>query len=108
MTKIVHIDKILLTPFGEAESDLEWISDSPDSPTEFSCWIIETGENWWFPQPLVRAVISMSAPRRGEPSPIVMTDDLLHRYAVHILRHKKSQFRKQALDFLDSPPEEAK
>lgn len=85
-----------MTPFGEAEADLIWVSDSADIASEYCCWLFETGENWWFPQPLVRAVRSMSASRRVCSSEIVLSDALLSRYAAHILRHKQSPFYERA------------
>jgi hypothetical protein len=94
--EIVHIEKILLTPLGEAEADLMWVSDSIDTMSEFHCWIFETNESWWFPQSLVRAVKSMSAPRRGQSSEIVLSEAHLRAYASHILRHKKSLFYNRA------------
>ncbi len=98
MAKIVPIERQLSTPFGEAEADFMWVSDSPDAATEFCCWILETNECWWFPQPLVRAVRSMSASLRGTPSEIVLSDALFERYANHILRHKKSPFYERAIN----------
>lgn len=96
MSQIVAIERHLMTPFGEAEADHMWVSDSADVASEYECWILETGECWWFPQPLVRAVRSMSASRRGEPSEIALPDSLLHRYATHLLRHKRSPFYERA------------
>lgn len=96
MPQIIPIERHLLTPFGEAEADFMWVSDSPDVATEFCCWLLETNECWWFPQPLVRAVRSMSASTRGMPSDIILSDALMDRYAQHILRHKKSPFYERA------------
>jgi hypothetical protein len=100
MPQIVPIEKILLTPLGEAEADLAFIPDSNEIPGQFCCWILETGENWWFPQQLVRAVPSMSVSRRGASSPIGLSDALLTYYAKHIRRHKNSPFyeKVKALD----------
>lgn len=99
MPQIVPIEKHLSTPFGEAEADFMWVSDSPDVPAEFCCWLIETNECWWFPQPLVRAVRTMSAPRRGVSSEIKLSEALLEKYASHILRHKQSPFYQRALAY---------
>ena len=96
MSQIVEIERYLLTPFGEAEADFMWVSDSADAASEYQCWILETNEVWWFPQPLVRAVKSMSSHRRGTASEILMPDALLKSYALHILRHKKSPFYERA------------
>lgn len=96
MPKIIPIDRVLLTPFGEAEADFMWVSESPDVASEYQCWLLETGEPWWFPQPLVRALRSMSASRRCAPSDIHLPDALLDRYRQHILRHKQSPFYDRA------------
>jgi hypothetical protein len=100
MGQIVPIERNLMTPFGEAEADFMWVPDSPDFPSEYQCWILETNEVWWFPQPLVRAVKSMSSHRRGLSSAIVMPDALLKQYAPHLLRHKESPFHEQAKKLL--------
>jgi hypothetical protein len=96
MPKIVPIERYLLTPMGEAEADFMWVSDSADMASEYHCWIFETNEVWWFPQPLVRATKSMSSHRRGTASEIVMSDALLKAYAPHIARHTKSPFYDRA------------
>ncbi len=96
MSHVVEIERYLLTPFGEAEADFMWVPDSSEVPCEYQCWLLETNEVWWFPQPLVRAVKSMSAYRRGKASPIVMPEALLVAYAPHILRHKNSPFYERA------------
>jgi hypothetical protein len=102
VAKIIEIERILMTPFGEAEADFMWVSNSADTASEYHCWILETNEVWWFPQPLVRAVKSMSSYRRGEASEIVMSDELLKAYAPHLVRHKKSPFYDRAKMVLSS------
>lgn len=101
MPEIVAIQRVLMTPFGEAEADLIWIPDGFDHASEYCCWLLETGENWWFPQPLVRAMQSVST-RRGSPSPIVLPHSFMARYAVHIARHTRSPFYAQATAYLES------
>jgi hypothetical protein len=96
MAQIVAIERYLMTPFGEAEADYMWVSDSADMASEYHCWIFETNEVWWFPQPLVRAVKSMSSYRRGLASEILLSDALLRAYAPHLLRHKLSPFYERA------------
>lgn len=100
MAQVVPIERSLLTPFGEAEADFMWVSDSADMASEYQCWLLETNEVWWFPQPLVRAVKSMSSYRRGTASEIMMPTALLKAYAPHILRHARSPFYQQAKDLL--------
>lgn len=96
----IEIEKLLLTPFGEAEASHMWVPDSPDAASEFLCWILETNESWWFPQALVRGVRSMSSHRRGRPSEIVLPEPMLERYANHIMRHKNSPFYERAKAYL--------
>lgn len=80
------------TPFGPAWCDGRWIPDSFELPVNYSCWIKETNENWWFPQQLVRIAESMSLPRDAHCSNIYMSDELIETYAEHIRRHKLSPF----------------
>jgi hypothetical protein len=96
VAQIVEIERILMTPLGEAEADFMWVSDSADIASEYQCWIFETNEVWWFPQPLVRATKSMSAFRRGTSSPIELSAAQLRAYAPHILRHTLSPFHEQS------------
>lgn len=96
MAQVVPIERSLMTPFGEAEADFMWVSDSADMASEYHCWLLETNEVWWFPQPLVRAVKSMSSYRRGLASEIIIPDALLRAYAPHILRHRNSPFYERA------------
>ena len=91
MPIVKPIERILMTPFGMAEADLIWIGGT-DVPSEYHCTIFETLEIWWFPQPLVRGVKSMSAWLRGKASPIILPEPLLVNYKEHILRHKQSPF----------------
>lgn len=99
MSQIIPIERYLHTPLGEAEADFMWVSDSADLATEYQCWLFETNEVWWFPQPLVRAVKSMSSFRRGKASEILLSDAQFEGYAVHILRHKLSPFYDRAVAF---------
>ena len=96
MLVIEPITKLLYTPFGVAECDARCWSDSPDLQLTYSCWMLETRENWVFPQQLIRACESLGGPYHGQHSPIYMDDKLLRSYAFHILRHKQSPFYEAA------------
>jgi len=96
MSHVIDYHKYLMTPFGEAECDLAYISDTGDVPVEYQCWLFETGEPWWFSQSLVRAIPRPNEPYRKGPSDIHLSDTLLAKYAHHILRHKKSPFYERA------------
>jgi|ERR1700742_333233 len=92
MAIVKKYERKLQTVLGLAQCDLIWIGDSTDEASEFHCWIFETNESWWFPQPLVRAIKSMSVFQRGISSEIMITEEHLKNYKEHILRHKKSPF----------------
>ena len=96
MPIVEPIAKILWTPFGVAECDARYWPDSPDLPCTFSCWMLETRENWVFPQQLVRACESMASPAHGCGSDIFMPDKLLESYLPHVLRHHGSPFYERA------------
>jgi hypothetical protein len=103
MPVVERIEKILATAFGPAECDARLWPDSPDMPCLYSCWLLESRENWIFPQQLVRATESMAGPTHGEYSDIQLSDDLLASYAKHIARHRKSPFYDQAVLLLQVP-----
>ena len=100
MIVIEPISKLLYTPFGVAECDARCWPESPDLQLTYSCWLLETRENWVFPQQLVRACESMSGPHHGEGSDIYLDDKLLTSYLPHIVRHKYSPFYQRALKLL--------
>lgn len=97
---VVPYNKKLMTPFGEAHADLIYISENSDDPTEFQCWLLETGEVWWFAQPHVREIPRFNEPYRSGITDIQLSDALLHKYAKHILRHKRSPFYDKAKAYL--------
>lgn len=94
---IEKVRLVLYTPFGVADCDARAWPESPDLPITYCCWLKETGENWEFPQQLVRAAESMSTPRHGKPTGIYLSDELFETYKVHILRHKESPFYERAV-----------
>ena len=102
MITIEPISKLLYTPFGVAECDARCWPESPDLQLTYSCWLLETRENWVFPQQLVRACESMSGPYHGECSQIYLDDKLLISYLPHILRHKQSPFYETAKRLVDA------
>ena len=98
---IEPICKLLMTPFGVAECDAREWPDSHDMMLQYCCWMIETRENWVFPQMLIRACESMSGPYHGESTDIYLSPEMLASYAPHILRHKRSPFYEAAKKLLE-------
>jgi hypothetical protein len=85
-----------LTPLGEAEAHFLANSETFEVPITYGCFMLETKENWWWPNTQVRLCESVSALRSSAHSPIHLPDDLFEELKPHILRHKRSPFYERA------------
>lgn len=92
----------LFTPLGPAEAHWLVCSDTFEVSINYGCFIIETKENWWWPNTQVRLCESITAGRDDQHSPIYISDELFQTLRPHILRHNKSPFYKRAAK--DSTP----
>lgn len=89
-----HMD--LFTPLGVAEAHFIWGADTFENYVTYGCFMLETKENWWWPNTQVRLCESVSSERSKQHSEIHVEDDLFTTLIPHILRHKKSPLYQRA------------
>lgn len=86
----------LFTPLGAAEAHFFESPDSFETNAIWTCFQVETKENWLWPSPLVRLCESVSGMRDMNFSPFDITDEYFDVLKPHILRHADSPFYQRA------------
>jgi hypothetical protein len=86
----------LLTPLGVAEAHFLETPEDFETNAAWTCFQVETKENWIWPAPLVRLCESISGMRSIDHSPIEITDEYFETLLPHILRHTESPFYERA------------
>lgn len=80
------------TPLGPA---LCW-AVIPDGAVEtaviFGVWQDDTKESWWWPNPQVRVMETVTGQRDANRSPIHLSEEEIGMLTPHIMRHPSSQF----------------
>jgi hypothetical protein len=87
----------VFTPFGVAEAHFYETPESFEVNAVWTCFQVETKENWLWPSPLVRLCESVSGLRDGAYSPFEVSEDYFEVLQPHILRHKLSPFYRRAM-----------
>jgi hypothetical protein len=93
---VLPIKRNVLTPLGPATAT-EMIVWDADDFIWYSCWMDETGENWFFDNREVRLNENITA-GRVRTSAFYMPQPRLGALRSHILRHKLSPFYKDVQD----------
>ena len=93
----------LLTPFGVAEAHFYESPESFETNSVWTCFQVETKENWLWPSPLVRLCESISGMRSEDCSAFQLTDEYFETLLPHILRHRDSPFYERAKAFVNKP-----
>lgn len=88
----------LFTPLGVAEAHFFESPDTSETNATWTCFQVETKEQWQWPAPLVRICESISGMRDGWYTPFMLSDDYFETLAPHILRHEDSPFYQRAKD----------
>lgn len=86
----------LMTPFGVAEAHFYESPTGFETNAVWTCFQVETKENWLWPSPMVRLCESISGCRDIGYSPFNISDAYFETLRKHILRHKKSPLYKRA------------
>lgn len=82
----------LMTPLGLAEAHFLQVHESAEVAAVWGTFIIETKENWFWPNHQVRLCESFTADRGGAYTPFHLSADMLKTLKPHIRRHKGSPF----------------
>jgi hypothetical protein len=100
MADVIRLSPILyvVTPLGDAEAYFLQIPIDTDQYAYYGCFQIETKENWWFDNTMIRIAGSVSGRRDNYYSEFYMTDAMLESLTPHILRHKKSPLYEKVLN----------
>jgi hypothetical protein len=80
----------LFTPLGVAEAHFYEAPESFETNAVWTCFQVETKENWLWPSPMVRLCESISGTRDGTHSSFNIDDEYLEVLRPHILRHRYS------------------
>lgn len=83
----------LFTPLGYAEAHFLWVPENFEVNCNWGCFQQDTKENWWWPNPQVRIIESVSGSRGDNRSEICLSDEQLSALRPHIDRHPSSPFR---------------
>lgn len=91
---VIRLDPIiyLFTPLGDAEAHFVQIQEGWEVPAVYGCFQLDTLENWWWPNNLVRILGSITGQRRWSGSPIILTDEMRSEVEAHASRHPSSPF----------------
>jgi hypothetical protein len=86
----------VLTPLGEAEAHFLQVPHDNDRYCQWGCFQLETKENWWWDNTLIRLIGSISARRGDNYSDFYVSNEMFEMLLPHILRHKKSPLYERA------------
>lgn len=89
----------LFTPFGVAEAHFYESPESFEVNAVWSCFQVETKENWLWPSPLIRICESISGMRDGDYTPFMLSDEYFEELIPHILRHEDSPLYEKAKSY---------
>jgi hypothetical protein len=86
----------VVTPFGIAEAHFYESPESFEVNAVWTCFQVETKENWLWPSPLVRICESISGMRDDEYTSFAVSEEYFEMLRPHILRHRRSPFFERA------------
>lgn len=87
----------LFTPLGVAEAHFFESPEDYETNATWTCFQVETKEQWQWPAPLVRLCESISGMRDTKHSPFMVSEDYLDTLRPHILRHQGSPLYARAI-----------
>ncbi len=104
MSNLIRLDPIIyvMNPLGEAEAHFLQVPIGPDNYAQWGCFQLETKEQWWFDNTLIRLVGSISGRHGDRMSEFYVSDEMFEMLLPHILRHKKSPLYNLAMEATDA------
>lgn len=90
---LIRLDPPLyvVTPLGDAEAHFLQVPNGHENHATYGCFQLETGENWWWPNPLVRLRLAASVTgQRAGQTGFQLDAAYLDKLKPHVARHRKS------------------
>lgn len=87
----------VFTPLGVAEAHFYEAPEGFETNAIWTCFQVETKENWLWPSPMVRLCESISGMRDEDYSDFMISPKYFETLRPHIIRHMKSPLYAKAL-----------